>query len=65
MRLFASFVRRRRLRRFPDEMRQTTDVLEIIRTWQFRKNHYILRPRALARRLRTCYDPRAWHSIPV
>ena len=25
---------------FPDEMRQTTDVLEIIRTWQFRKNHY-------------------------
>jgi protein TonB len=25
---------------FPEEMRQTTDVLEIIRTWQFRKNHY-------------------------
>ncbi len=25
---------------FPQEMRQTTDVLEIIRTWQFRKNHY-------------------------
>jgi|TARA_Y100000310_G_scaffold324994_1_gene387752 protein TonB len=23
---------------FPDELRQTTDVLEIIRTWQFRKN---------------------------
>ncbi len=25
---------------FPEEMRQSTDVLEIIRTWQFRKNHY-------------------------
>jgi periplasmic protein TonB len=25
---------------FPPEMRQSTDVLEIIRTWQFRKNHY-------------------------
>ena len=24
--------------RFPDEMRKTTDVLEIIRTWQFRRN---------------------------
>ncbi len=24
---------------FPDELRQTTDVLEIIRTWQFRKNN--------------------------
>ena len=23
---------------FPDELRETTDVLEIIRTWQFRKN---------------------------
>ncbi len=23
---------------FPDELRQTTDVLEVIRTWQFRKN---------------------------
>ena len=23
---------------FPDELRQSTDVLEIIRTWQFRKN---------------------------
>lgn len=23
---------------FPDELRQTTDILEIIRTWQFRKN---------------------------
>lgn len=23
---------------FPDELRQTTDVLEIIRTWQFRRN---------------------------
>ena len=23
---------------FSDELRQTTDVLEIIRTWQFRKN---------------------------
>ena len=23
---------------FPDDLRQTTDVLEIIRTWQFRKN---------------------------
>jgi protein TonB len=23
---------------FPDELRQTTDVLEIIRTWQFKKN---------------------------
>ena len=23
---------------FPDELRRTTDVLEIIRTWQFRKN---------------------------
>lgn len=26
---------------FPDELRQTTDVLEIIRTWQFRKNSSI------------------------
>jgi protein TonB len=25
---------------FPPEMRQDTDVLEIIRTWQFRKNRY-------------------------
>jgi periplasmic protein TonB len=25
---------------FPDEMRQSTDVLEIIRTWEFRKNRY-------------------------
>ena len=25
---------------FPEEMRQSTDVLEIIRTWQFRKNRY-------------------------
>ncbi|HEY6599536.1 MAG TPA: energy transducer TonB [Pseudomonadales bacterium] len=25
---------------FPDEMRQTTDVLEIVRTWQFRRNQY-------------------------
>jgi protein TonB len=25
---------------FPPEMRADTDVLEIIRTWQFRKNHY-------------------------
>ena len=23
---------------FPDELRRSTDVLEIIRTWQFRKN---------------------------
>ena len=23
---------------FPDELRETTDVLEIIRTWQFREN---------------------------
>jgi protein TonB len=23
---------------FPDELRQSTDVLEIVRTWQFRKN---------------------------
>jgi len=23
---------------FPDELRKTTDILEIIRTWQFRKN---------------------------
>ena len=23
---------------FPDELRKTTDVLEIIRTWHFRKN---------------------------
>ena len=23
---------------FPGELRQTTDILEIIRTWQFRKN---------------------------
>lgn len=27
---------------FPDELRQTTDVLEIIRTWQFRKNSSLL-----------------------
>lgn len=25
---------------FPPEMRANTDVLEIIRTWEFRKNHY-------------------------
>jgi protein TonB len=25
---------------FPPEMRKDTDVLEIIRTWQFRRNHY-------------------------
>ena len=25
---------------FPPEMRKSTDVLEIIRTWQFRRNHY-------------------------
>jgi protein TonB len=25
---------------FPPEMRKNTDVLEIIRTWQFRRNHY-------------------------
>jgi protein TonB len=25
---------------FPEEMRKTTDVLEIIRTWQFRKNRF-------------------------
>jgi protein TonB len=25
---------------FPPEMRRNTDVLEIIRTWQFRRNHY-------------------------
>ena len=25
---------------FPEEMRQSTDILEIIRTWQFRRNHY-------------------------
>lgn len=25
---------------FPPEMRANTDVLEIVRTWQFRKNHY-------------------------
>ncbi|MBV1906484.1 MAG: energy transducer TonB [Pseudomonadales bacterium] len=25
---------------FPEEMRRSTDVLEIIRTWQFRKNRY-------------------------
>jgi protein TonB len=25
---------------FPPEMRRNTDVLEIIRTWQFRKNRY-------------------------
>jgi protein TonB len=25
---------------FPEEMRQSTDVLEIIRTWQFRRNRY-------------------------
>ena len=23
---------------FPDDLRQSTDVLEIIRTWQFRRN---------------------------
>jgi protein TonB len=23
---------------FPDELRKSTDVLEIIRTWQFKKN---------------------------
>ena len=26
---------------FPDELRRTTDVLEIIRTWQFRKNNSV------------------------
>lgn len=26
---------------FPDELRRTTDVLEIIRTWQFRKNIFM------------------------
>lgn len=26
---------------FPDEMRREVDVLEIIRTWQFRKNRYV------------------------
>ncbi|MCZ6868519.1 MAG: energy transducer TonB [Gammaproteobacteria bacterium] len=26
---------------FPEEMRREVDVLEIIRTWQFRKNHYL------------------------
>jgi periplasmic protein TonB len=25
---------------FPEEMRRNTDILEIIRTWQFRRNHY-------------------------
>ena len=25
---------------FPEEMKRNTDVLEIIRTWQFRRNHY-------------------------
>ena len=25
---------------FPPEMAKSTDVLEIIRTWQFRKNRY-------------------------
>lgn len=25
--------------RFPEEMRKTTDILEIIRTWQFRREH--------------------------
>ncbi len=25
---------------FPEQMRQSTDVLEIVRTWEFRKNHY-------------------------
>ncbi|MDG1233136.1 MAG: energy transducer TonB [Pseudomonadales bacterium] len=28
---------------FPDELRQSTDVLEIIRTWQFRKNSSLRR----------------------
>lgn len=26
---------------FPDDLRKSTDVLEIIRTWQFRKNHSV------------------------
>ena len=26
---------------FPEDIRQDTDILEIIRTWEFEKGHYI------------------------